>query len=255
MATTDERPGRAVIGGYAMAVVACAAAVLVQYLLQPILGDRYPLVVFTAAVAVSAWSGGSGPGLLATLIAVLVSDYLFLNPRRVFQLTEVGGMIAVAIFGLTGVIISLSTRRLRSQARTERDARAETERLLQHAAHMQDLASALSRANTPDEVIKACLVELVHASDANAGAFALATDDGTGCQFVNTVGFPEHLRTVAGVVLTIAQSTVLLFPEKLIVTKFERIPMSFVALAWQLLSSGEGCDAGVTPFCPLFSSA
>jgi len=200
MATTDERPGRAVLNGYVIAVAACAAAVLVQYLLEPVLGDRYPLVVFTAAVAVSAWIGGAGPGLLATLIAVLFSDYFFLNPRRAFLVTDVGGVIAVAIFGLTGVIISLSTRRLRSQARSERDARAETERLLQHTAHMQDLASALSRANTPDEVIKACLVELVHASDANAGAFALSTDDGMGCQFVNTVGFPEHLRTIAGVI-------------------------------------------------------
>ena len=117
---------------YAVAVAACLVAALAQYLLEPLLGVRFPLAVFSAAVAAAAWFGGSGPGLLATVIAGIIGDYFFLEPRYSFIVREPADIVALALFGLTGVLVSMSMRRLRRQARTERDARAETERLLQH---------------------------------------------------------------------------------------------------------------------------
>jgi len=191
---------------YAVALAACGVAALIQYLLEPLLGIRFPLAVFSAAVAAAAWSGGSGPGLLATLVAGVTSDYFFLQPRYSFLVHDPGDIVALALFALTGALISMSMRRLRRQARSERDARAETERLLQHTAHLQDLTAALSRAKTPAEVAKACLVELLHATDASSGAFALATDDGTGCEFASTIGFPEHLRIEAGIIPMMART-------------------------------------------------
>ena len=81
MATSSDRPGHALFVGYSLAVVACVVATLAQFFLEPLFGNRFPLAVFSAAVAAAAWSGGSGPGLLATLIAGLVGNYFFLNPR------------------------------------------------------------------------------------------------------------------------------------------------------------------------------
>jgi K+-sensing histidine kinase KdpD/ActR/RegA family two-component response regulator len=209
MADSDDRPGyHAPLVGYGVAVGACVVAALVQYFLEPLLGNRWPLAVFSAAVAAAAWSGGSGPGLLATGLAALLGDYFFLSPRYALRIAEPADIVALALFILTGVLISMSMRRLGWQARSERDARAETERLLHHTVHLQDLTSALSRAKTPSEVINACLVELLHATDAAAGAFALATEDASGCEFATAVGFPAHCIAEASVVPLTARTPV-----------------------------------------------
>jgi len=194
LARPDERPAHPLYVGYTLALVTCGVAGLVQFALQPILGDRFPLAVFSAAVAAAAWTGGSGPGLLATLIAAVAGTYFFFEPRYSFSGRQPGDLVALSLFILTGILISLSMRRLRRQALSDRDARAEAERLLQHTAHLQDLTSALSRANTPDEVTRACLVELLHAVDATAGGFALTTDEGFAYSYATTVGVGPHAR-------------------------------------------------------------
>lgn len=206
MATSSDRPGHALLVDYSLAVVACAVAALAQFLLEPLLGNRFPLAVFSAAVAAAAWSGGSGPGLLATFIAGLVGSYFFLEPRYTLTVGEPADAVALGLFGLTGVLISLSMRRLRRQATTERSARAETERLLQHTAHLQDLTSALSRAKTPSEVTRACLVELLHATTAAGGAMAFATDDGSAYEVVHAIGLPESV-TAGAVPLSMSTRT------------------------------------------------
>ena len=194
MATGAARPGNPLFVGYSLALVTCGVAALVQYALNPVLGDRFPLAVFSAAVAAAAWTGGSGPGLLATLCAALIGTYFFFEPRYSFSTQRPDDWVAITLFILTGILISLSMRRLRRQALTDRDARTEAERLLQYTANLQDLTSALSRANTPQEVTQGCLVELLHASGAHAGVVALTTEDGQGYEYVSAVGCPSDVK-------------------------------------------------------------
>ncbi len=197
MTSPDDRPAHPLYVGYTLALVTCGVAGLVQAALQPIFGDRFPLAVFSAAVAAAAWTGGSGPGLLATLTATVAGTYFFIEPRYSFAFAtrQPGDLVALSLFILTGILISLSMRRLRRQALSDRDARAEAERLLQHTAHLQDLTSALSRANTPDEVMHACIVELLHAVDAAAGGFAVVTDEGFNYSYAATVGTGPHIQS------------------------------------------------------------
>src|SRR5260221_12024883 len=73
--------------GYPAAVGFVALAALALWLSQPILGNSVPLTVFLVAVMASAWIGGAGPGLLATLVSLICAHALFLAHRAPLPLT------------------------------------------------------------------------------------------------------------------------------------------------------------------------
>jgi signal transduction histidine kinase len=84
----------------AIAVVVLAAAVTLP-LWQEVF-SRNPFALFYAAVVVAAWFGGFGPGLLATLLAVLaIDDFIlpsFISLRRGWNsAVHVGGFMFVAL--------------------------------------------------------------------------------------------------------------------------------------------------------------
>ena len=65
-----------------------------------------PFTFFYAAISASAWLGGFGPGLLATLLASLAARYFFLIPR--YSLTVFSSINAarVGLFILEGILVS-----------------------------------------------------------------------------------------------------------------------------------------------------
>lgn len=77
MAALRERP----LFGYAMGVVTTAAALGLTLLMEAEL-QRSIFVVFFGAITVTAWVGGLGPALLATLLSVLSADYFMLGARH-----------------------------------------------------------------------------------------------------------------------------------------------------------------------------
>src|SRR5579859_548985 len=102
--------------GAALALVALALAIAL--LLQGALGLN-PFLLFVAAVAVSAWYGGIGAGLLATLCGLFLSDYFFLPPYRTFAVS-LDDLILLVIFGLVAILIStLTESRHRAEQRLE----------------------------------------------------------------------------------------------------------------------------------------
>src|SRR5690242_21559222 len=78
-----ERP-RSLVRRYGVAVAAVAVALLLKALLSSVLNVDIPFLLFFATVALSAWYGGLGPGLLATALAALSIDYLLLPPFNEF---------------------------------------------------------------------------------------------------------------------------------------------------------------------------
>src|SRR5262245_48945526 len=67
--------------------------------------ERAPSALFFAAVMVSAWYGGLGPGLLATGLSAVALDYFFLPP--VYELgTGLADSVRLGVFLLIAVLIS-----------------------------------------------------------------------------------------------------------------------------------------------------
>src|SRR5258706_7826643 len=76
------------------------------------------LPLLLAAVALSAWYGGLGPGLLSALIGVVASEILIFEPLYVVDLSP-AGIARMALFSIVAVLISWLTE---SQRRIERAA-------------------------------------------------------------------------------------------------------------------------------------
>src|SRR5579871_5303759 len=86
------------VTGYVLAVGAPVILLLLRMLLKPVLTDSGPLVFFTPAIMVSAWYGGLGPGLVATALGALLSDYFFIGPIGfVFDSTSVARLLVFVL--------------------------------------------------------------------------------------------------------------------------------------------------------------
>ncbi|HLL39517.1 MAG TPA: diguanylate cyclase [Rubrobacteraceae bacterium] len=89
---------------YGFAVMLSVLALLLMMLLRPLLESSI-FLLFLAAVAVSALYGGLGPGLVATMLSALASDFFFLSPLNAL-LGGIEETLRLGIFVAVGLIIS-----------------------------------------------------------------------------------------------------------------------------------------------------
>jgi signal transduction histidine kinase len=109
--------------GYGFALSCVAVAALLTWFLRPVI-ESSVFSLFIAAVMVSSWYGGLGPGLLATVLAVLFIES-FTSYR---SLHAVHGYLRLVLFALVALLISsLTGARKRAEAAL-RKAHAELER-------------------------------------------------------------------------------------------------------------------------------
>jgi PAS domain S-box-containing protein len=117
---------------YGVAMLAVGAALGIKLLLDPLTVQDTPFLLVFGAIIVSTWYGGLGPGLLATVVSALATDYFFLYPRGTLTGFSVEG-IDVLAFMLEGVLVSVLTSSLRSARdrarRSTLEARRHQERL------------------------------------------------------------------------------------------------------------------------------
>jgi signal transduction histidine kinase len=128
-------PSAAHLRDYGVAAGAAAAALFTSHFVWPLIEpDRSPLPLFLAAVMVSAWYGGFGPGVLTTAIAVVTKTYFIMPPTGSFDIDDIATAFYIVVFVLVAVLISWLTGALRRAeaanrvlAARERAARAEAE--------------------------------------------------------------------------------------------------------------------------------
>src|SRR5690606_13421486 len=108
--------------GYGVAVLCVGLAVLARLLLDPVIEPDPPFVLMAppflrliAAVLLSAWYGGLGPGLLATALGAALACALFIP--RYPPVAGVGWGTPVLVFALEGGFISWFAQRLRRALR------------------------------------------------------------------------------------------------------------------------------------------
>ncbi len=104
---------------YGVALVSVALALRTTLLLSPYVTPT-PGALFFAAVMVSAWYGGLGPGLLATVLSTLAINYFFLKLFYPQNLKNLNIIIPLAVFMLTAGLISwLNESRRAAQQQAE----------------------------------------------------------------------------------------------------------------------------------------
>ncbi len=92
-----------VLKSYALGLLVVVVAILVRWLLDPVLGDTLPLVTLFGAVAAAVWLGGYRLAIPVTLIGYAACHYLFIPPRGQLELTR-----AVDLVGLIAYLFTCS---------------------------------------------------------------------------------------------------------------------------------------------------
>ncbi len=127
------------VADYLLAAALAVAALLVRALLPIAPGvGLYPLPL--SAIIVSAWRGGRGPGLLATLVSSIGIAWWFLWSQEAFTV-DTSSVLGFAIFVAVGVLateFSMARRRAaEALRRSEAQAEQERERLRQAQADLE----------------------------------------------------------------------------------------------------------------------
>ncbi|HEV7517433.1 MAG TPA: PAS domain-containing protein [Thermoanaerobaculia bacterium] len=121
----DHRPA-AVRYGFALLAVAMAVAVRLPF--HGLLHQAVPFLFFFPAIMASAWFGGLGPGLLATAVAAVLADFLYLSPAYTWSFTPLD-LVQIALFLAVGSVISGLSQALHAARRRAEADRAERGRL------------------------------------------------------------------------------------------------------------------------------
>ncbi len=122
---------------YGVAIFTVLLALMLTELIEP-LRERTPFPLFFAAVAVSAWYGGIGPGLLTTALSALITEYFFLPKAEPF-IIGLGNSIQVIVFVLVSILISsLDTARKWAEKEKEIKEKESKERYSSLWEHAED---------------------------------------------------------------------------------------------------------------------
>src|SRR5215207_5973989 len=128
---TDARPASApprvptAWRGYAVALLAVAAATLLMFALYSVLGLRrgsVPFIFYFGAVLFAARYGGRAPGLVAVALSALAASYFFVAPFGALRLEHEGLLQAAVFLVVASAIVTL----------------AETSRRAEHAARASE---------------------------------------------------------------------------------------------------------------------
>ena len=96
---------RSSVKAYVLGIAALGAAVLLRWLLDPLMGDAFPLVTLFGAVAAAVWLGGYRPAIVVALLGYVACHYLFIPPRGQLFLNDVGNVVGLVAYLFTCSLI------------------------------------------------------------------------------------------------------------------------------------------------------
>jgi PAS domain S-box-containing protein len=91
--------------GWSVAIAALLAAVLLRWLLDPVMGDALPLVTVFGAVAAAVWAGGFVPALVVAVLGYVACEFLFIAPRGSLLLGTVGDLVGMLAYTVTCALV------------------------------------------------------------------------------------------------------------------------------------------------------
>jgi len=139
MSTTKPPLLLRIIARYSVAVVTVSACVAVRIVLEKVTtNESTPFLLLFAAVLVSSASGGLGPGLLATLLGAVASDYFFIGEIQYSLSMTLPESMQVLLFMVEGVFISVLGARLQAARRRAEQSEAENRMLEQKVLDVSD---------------------------------------------------------------------------------------------------------------------
>ncbi len=100
-----NRSARVSALAYGASLASLAVAVLLRWLLDPVLKDTFPLVTLFGAIGVAVWIGGYRPALLVAALGYMACAYLFIEPSGHHGLNDPRNVLDLFVFLATASII------------------------------------------------------------------------------------------------------------------------------------------------------
>jgi signal transduction histidine kinase len=149
---------------YGVAILTTGVATVVTISLSSFLKHGV-MAFFVASVMISAWYGGLGPGLVASVLSVLASQYFFFPPIYSFVVNSPEDIAQIVVFFIVTVIISSLThaqrRTLRALVKNEEEMKALNEALEARVKErtawltlLHDITRAANEAETVGQAFK-----------------------------------------------------------------------------------------------------
>ena len=99
---------------YALAIVVVAAAFLIRLAMNRLLGAELPpFITLFPAIFFAAIRFGLGPGILASVLSAIATDYFILAPIGTFKITQPADLTGLLIYVAMGAIMSIFANRYR----------------------------------------------------------------------------------------------------------------------------------------------
>ena len=149
--------------GYAAAAAICGIATALAWLLFGRFEATNLVMVYLVGVLFVAYRFGRGPAIAASVLSVLLFDFLFVAPYYSFAIRDTQYLLTFAVMLLVGITISNLTAGIRLQARVAQHRQARTEALY-------TMTRELSRASSLDEVVTIAVQHVARVFEAQAVA-------------------------------------------------------------------------------------
>jgi PAS domain S-box-containing protein len=136
--------------GYALAFGGLAAAVLLRWLLDPLMGDTLPLVTLFGAVAYAVWASGYRVAIVVAALGYVACAYLFIEPRGVVVVDDAATLVGLAAYLFTCAFIigfGEAMRRAQARAAARREMLRVTLRSIGDAVVTTDVEGRVTYAN------------------------------------------------------------------------------------------------------------
>ncbi len=110
---------------YLKAIALVLAATLISYPLHLGIEPANLVMIFLAAVVLSAIYGGRGPALMSSILSVLVFDFFMIEPKLSFSISDTQYLITLLGFFVVSVVVSnlVSTVRVQVEESQRRESR------------------------------------------------------------------------------------------------------------------------------------
>jgi C4-dicarboxylate-specific signal transduction histidine kinase len=150
---------------YALVFLTVGAALFITIALHPTL---FPTPLFFAAIVVSTWYGGVGPGILAVLLATFTVDFYFVPPFHIVK-AGVTDVPYLAQFALPALLSSWFVKKRKDAEAALRDARDQLEvKVQQRTAELrqanEQLQAEMAERKRAEEAFHAIQANLAHLS-------------------------------------------------------------------------------------------
>ena len=163
--------GRVTRHGYVFAAMAIAVSTAVFLLGRGSFAKGQWALLYLLIILLVASVAGTGPGLLAAVLAFLTWNFFFLPPYHTLQIHDPQDWLSLVAFLVVGVIVGVQAGRMR-----EREARALARE--QESAALNRLSAAVVSQTSTAHMAESCLKEVVDVLGAGSSTlFVLAGDD------------------------------------------------------------------------------